>query len=459
MKTERKTTFFMALSVLFVNIFVLLAGVVFLKLEPHVPILVNIGIVFCFGVFLRIPWKDLIEGMHKAVADAVGVFLTILMVGVVVGTWTMCGTVPVVIYYGLMLFSPQWFLISIMVLCFVMAFVTGSSWTTAGTIGVAFMGVGISLGIPVGLTAGCIISGAMCGDKQSPLGAATNLTAAISKVDLYETLHSLVYVTIPSIVGCGIIYTVLGFRYAEASADTSQVTKIMNGLAEAFHLSPILLLPIIVLLVLIFLKIPTVPTLIAASLCGVALSVLYQGNSLSESLTSMYAGYVSDTGIELLDTLLTRGGLMAMASTILLIILALALAGCLERTAIMTSVVSKISGILQKRFSVITASYVMSTVLGFFSAVCHMAIVLTSNAMGRRFDELGFLKCVLARTVHDGATGLAPLVPWTTAGVYFSATLGVAAAEYVPYYMLALTMTAATLFFAATGMTIRYSKE
>ncbi len=218
--------------------------------------------------------------MHKAVADAVGVFLTILMVGVVVGTWTMCGTVPVVIYYGLMLFSPQWFLISIMVLCFVMAFVTGSSWTTAGTIGVAFMGVGISLGIPVGLTAGCIISGAMCGDKQSPLGAATNLTAAISKVDLYETLHSLVYVTIPSIVGCGIIYTVLGFRYAEASADTSQVTKIMNGLAEAFHLSPILLLPIIVLLVLIFLKIPTVPTLIAASLCGVALSVLYQGNSL-----------------------------------------------------------------------------------------------------------------------------------------------------------------------------------
>ena len=173
----------------------------------------------------------------------------------------------------------------------------------------------------------------------------------------------------------------------------------------------------------------------------------------------MYAGYVSDTGIELLDTLLTRGGLMAMASTILLIILALALAGCLERTAIMTSVVSKISGILQKRFSVITASYVMSTVLGFFSADCHMAIVLTSNAMGRRFDELGIHKCVLARTVHDGATGLAPLVPWTTAGVYFSATLGVAAAEYVPYYMLALTMTAATLFFAATGMTIRYSKE
>ena len=166
MSRERENTFLMALGVLLVNIFVLLAGVVFLKLEPHVPILVNIGIVLCFGIFLRIPWKELIEGMHKAVADAVGVFLTILMVGVVVGTWTMCGTVPVVIYYGLMLFSPQWFLISIMVLCFVMAFVTGSSWTTAGTIGVAFMGVGISLGIPVGLTAGCIISGAMCGDKQ-----------------------------------------------------------------------------------------------------------------------------------------------------------------------------------------------------------------------------------------------------------------------------------------------------
>lgn len=455
MKTERKNSFLMALSVLLVNILVLLTGVVFLKLEPHVPILINIGIVLCFGIFRRISWAELIAGMHKAVADSVGVFLTILMVGVVVGTWTMCGTVPVVIYYGLMFFSPQWFLISIMILCFIMAFVTGSSWTTAGTIGVAFMGVGISLGIPAGLTAGCIISGAMCGDKQSPLGAATNLTAAISKVDLYEILHSLVYVTIPSIVGCGIIFTVLGFRYSKVTADTTQVEEIMNGLASTFHLSPVLILPIIVLLILIFLKIPTVPTLITASLCGVLLSVLYQGNSLGDSLGSMYYGYVSDSGIDLLDRLLTRGGLMAMASTILLIILALALAGCLERTSIMSTVIAKISGILQKRFSVIMTSYIMSTVLGFFSADCHMAIVLTSNAMGERFDKLGIHKCVLARTVHDGATGLAPLVPWTTAGVYFSATLGVTVAEYVPFYMLALTMTAATLFFAATGLGVR----
>lgn len=457
MKTERKQSFLTALSILIVNILVLLGGVVFLKLEPHVPILVNIGIVLCFGIFCRIPWPELIAGMQKTVADSVGVFLTILMVGVVVGTWTMCGTVPVVIYYGLLFFSPQWFLISIMILCFIMAFVTGSSWTTAGTIGVAFMGVGISLGIPVGLTAGCIISGAMCGDTQSPLGAATNLSAAISKVDLYETLHSLVYVTIPAIAGCGIIFTVLGFRYSKITADTSQVREIMDGLAESFHLSPLLILPIIVLLALIFLKIPTVPTLITASLCGVLLSVLCQGNSLGDSLGSMYYGYISNTGIDLLDRLLTRGGLMAMASTILLIILALALAGCLERTRIMSTVIEKISGILQKRFSVITTSYIMSTVLGFFSADCHMAIVLTSNALGERFEKLGIHKCVLARTVNQGATGLSPLVPWTTAGVYFSATLGAAVTEYAPYYMLAFTMTAATLFFAATGLGVRKS--
>lgn len=448
----------MAFWVLIINIIVLFAGVVLLKLEPHVPILVNIGIVLCFGIYLHISWQDLIDGMQKAVADSVGVFLTILMVGVVIGAWTMCGTVPVVIYYGLMLFSPQWFLISIMALCFIMAFVTGSSWTTAGTIGVAFMGVGVSLGIPAGLTAGCIISGAMCGDKQSPLGAATNLTAAISKVDLYQTLHSLAYVTIPSITGCGIIFTILGFKYSRVTADSTQVNDIMEGLAKSFHLSPVLLLPIIVLLVLIFLKIPTVPTLITASLCGVFLSVICQGNSLSGSLASMYSGYVSNTGIQLLDTLLTRGGLMAMASTILLIVLALALAGCLERTGIISAVIGKISGILQKRFSVITASYIMSTVLGFFSADCHMAIVLTSNALGNRFDKLGIHKCVLARTVHDGATGLSPLVPWGTAGVYFSATLGVSVTEYAPFYMLAFTMTAATLFFAATGISVGKSE-
>lgn len=458
MKTKKRDSFLTALCVLSVNIVVLLAGVVFLELEPHVPILINIGIVLCYGIFLNISWPELIGGMHKAVADSVGVFLTILMVGVVVGTWTMCGTVPVVIYYGLMLFSPQWFLVSIMALCFIMAFVTGSSWTTAGTIGVAFMGVGVSLGIPIGITAGCIISGAMCGDKQSPLGAATNLTAAISQVDLYEVLHSLAYVTIPSIVGCGIFFSFLGFKYSEATADTSQVNDIMSGLAKSFNLSPVLFLPIVLLLVLIFLKIPTVPTLITASLCGIFLSVICQGNSLSGSLTSMYSGYVSNTGVQLLDTLLTRGGLMAMASTILLIILALALAGCLERTRIMSTVIGRISGILQRRFSVITVSYIMSTVLGFFSADCHMAIVLTSNAMGSRFDNLGIHKCVLARTVHDGATGLSPLVPWGTAGVYFSATLGVSVTEYVPFYLLAFTMTAVTLFFAATGVSVQKSE-
>lgn len=458
MKSVRNNTFSMAFCVLLVNILVLLVGVVFLNLEPHVPILVNIGIVLCFGIFLHIPWQELIGGMHKAVADSVGVFLTILMVGVVVGAWTMCGTVPVVIYYGLMIFSPKWFLVSIMALCFIMAFVTGSSWTTAGTIGVAFMGVGISLGIPAGIIAGCIISGATCGDMQSPLGATSNLSAAISRVDLYETLHSLVYVTIPSLVGCGIIFAILGHRYSKATADTTQVEEIMRGLASSFNLSPVLLLPVIVLLVLIFLKIPTVPTLIAASLCGVALSVIWQGNPLSESLSSMYSGYVSDTGVELLDTLLTRGGLMAMASTILLIILALALAGCLERTGVMGSVIAKISGLLRKRFSVIAVSYLMSIVLGFFSADIHMAIVLTSNAMKDRFDQLGIHRCVLARTVNDGATGFSPLVPWGIAGVYFSATLGVSVEAYAPFYMLAFTMTAATLFFAATGLYVKKSE-
>lgn len=455
MKTERNASFLMALSVLIINILVLLVGVVVLKLEPHVPILINIGIVLLFGLFLHIPWPELIAGMHKTVAESVGVLLTVLMVGVVVGTWTMCGTVPAVIYYGLMIFSPQWFLISILVLCFIMAFVTGSSWTTAGTIGVAFMGVGISLGIPAGITAGCIISGALCGDLQSPLGAATNLTASISKVDLYETLHSLVYITIPTIIGCGVIFTILGFKYSEAAADTTQVAEIMNGLNETFNLGPILLLPVVVLLAMIFMKIPTVPTLITASLCGVALSVICQGNSLAASLTSMYSGYVSNTGVELLDKLLTRGGLMAMASTVLLIIFALALAGCLERTKVMIAVIEKISGILRKRFSVITVSYVMSTVLGFFSADCHMAIVLTSNALREKFDQLGIHRCVLARTIHDGATGLAPLVPWTTAGVYLSATLGVSVGEYIPYFMLGYVMTVVTLFYGATGICVR----
>ena len=320
------------------------------------------------------------------------------------------------------------------------------------------MGVGISLGIPAGMTAGCILSGALCGDLQSPFGAATNLTAAVSRVDLYDTLRSLVYITVPSIIGCGIIFAVMGARYGGSSADRSQVVEIVDGLSADFHFSPVLILPVILLLVMIFMKVPTVPTLITASVCGVVLSVICQGAELKDSLLSMYSGYVSETGVSLLDTLLTRGGLMAMASTILLIIMALALAGCLECTGIMKAITSKISSLLKGRFSLIMTSYIMGTLLSFFSSDCHMAIVLSSNALGSRYDETGIDKCVLARTVHDGATGLAPLVPWTTAGVYFSATLGVQASEYIPYYALALVMTAVTVFFAATGISVKKLK-
>lgn len=454
---EKETSFFKAVVVLAINIFTLLIGVVILKLEPHVPILINIGIVFIFGRTLSIPWSELVEGMHKTVAESVGVLLTVLMVGVVVGTWTIGGTVPTVIYYGLMFFSPKWFLLSIMILCFIMAFVTGSSWTTSGTIGVAFMGVGISLGIPAGLIAGCIISGALCGDLQSPLGAATNLTASTSKVDLYETLKSLAYITVPTIIVCGVLFAFKGFQYGEGGADTQQVKEIMQGIEGNFTVGIMMIVPVIVLFTMILLKIPTVPTLITASVCGILISLLCQGNSLQESFMSMYSGYVSNTGIEILDRLLTRGGLMSMASTVLLIVFALALAGCLERTRVLIAIIEKVSNLLKKRFSVIITSYVVSTVLGFFSADCHMAIVLTSNAFREKYDALGIHRSVLARTIHDGATGLAPIVPWTTAGVYLSGALGVPVIDYLPYFALGYVMTIVTLFYAFTGKGIRKS--
>lgn len=448
---EKETSFAKALLVLGINVVTLMLGVVVLGLEPHVPILINIGIVLLFGRKLKITWDELIAGMYKTLAESVGVLLTVLMVGVVVGTWTMCGTVPTVIYYGLLIFSPKWFLLSILLLCFAMAFVTGSSWTTAGTIGVAFMGVGISLGIPAGITAGCIISGALCGDLQSPLGAATNLTASVSKADLYETLKSLALITIPTIIMCGIFFTFIGFEYGDIGADTKQVTEIMQGIMSEFYISPVMLIPIAVLFSMILLKIPTVPTLITASVSGIFLSAILQGNSLKLSFMSMYSGYLSDTGIELLDKLLTRGGLMSMSSTVLLIIFALALAGCLERTKVMIAVVEKISSILKQRFSLIVTSYAISTILGFFSADCHMAIVLSSNAMQEKYDEIGIKRTVLARTVHDGATGLAPLIPWTTAGVYMSSTLGASVGEYLPYFALGYIMTVVTLLSAFTG--------
>ncbi|MEG0944470.1 MAG: Na+/H+ antiporter NhaC [Angelakisella sp.] len=458
-KTERQGSFASSLLIMLTAIAVLLFGVVGFKLEPHIPLLFSTGIILIYSVYLCIPWVEMRKTIVKSISESIEAIIIICLIGMTVGSWISSGTVPIVIYYGLKIFSPKFFLISVLILCSIMSIMTGSSWTTIGTIGVAFMGVGYGLGIPMGLTAGAIICGAFFGDKQSPMSDSTNFAAAVAKTDLYAHVRSMLYTTGPALLVSAAFFLITGFSYSNGVADASQVEIITNGLTGAFNLNPILFFPPVLLVVLIIKKFPAIPTMIISTITGMLLTVFVQGEKLSAALSYMHTGFVGVTGIAPVDKLLTRGGLNSMTGTITLMIMSLMLAGALERTGVMHQLMKKVGAVTNKRFGLIATTLLSAFGLSYFAADPYLAMLLPANALGEKYDEQGIDRRVLSRTLEDGATVVCPMVPWGTSGIYCAATLGISVMEYLPYYIMGFATPVFSLIWAATGFGIFYTAK
>lgn len=453
-KGERPGSFGGSLLALALAIAVLLTGVVGFQLDPHIPLLFSCAVILLYGVWLRVPWKDMRDSIVKSISESIEAILIICLIGMTVGSWISSGTVPMVIYYGLKIFSPQFFLISVLVLCSVMSIMTGSSWTTVGTIGVAFMGVGYGLGIPAGLTAGAILCGAFFGDKQSPLSDSTNFAAAVAKTDLYAHVRSMICTTGPAWLVSAVFFLIAGFSYTGGAADQSQVALITQGLADAFRLHPVLLIPPVLLVVLIVKKFPAIPTMIIAAVMGMVLTVAVQGAGPAEALRYMHTGFVGQTGVAAVDQLLTRGGLNSMTGTITLMLLSLTLAGALERTGVMHRLMEKAGAVTNRRFGLIATTLVSAFCLSYFAADPYLAMLLPANALGEKYDRQGIDRRVLSRTLEDGGTVVCPMVPWGTSGIYCAATLGIPVLQYLPYYVMGFATPVFALLWAATGLFI-----
>ena len=455
-RTEKEGNFTSSIIIMILAIAVLLIGVVILKRDPHIPLLCSKALILLYGVYLGVPWADMRASIVKSISESIEAILIICLIGMTVGSWISSGIVPMVIYYGLEIFSPKWFLVSVLFLCSIMSLVTGSSWTTIGTIGVAFMGVGYGLGIPSGITAGAIVCGAFFGDKQSPMSDSTNFAAAVAKTDLYKHVKSMVFTNEPALLVSLVVFFIIGLRYGNANVDYTQVNLIMEGLEEAFHFNILLLLPLVLLIILIAKKFPAIPTMLFAAFSGAVFTVLVQGRSLSDALGFMHQGYTGNTGIEAVDTLLTRGGLNSMTGTITLMMMSLMLAGALERTGVMRNLIAKTAKLTDKRFGLISTTLVSTLCLGYFAADPYLAMLLPANALGQKYDEQGIDRCVLSRTLEDGGTTICPIVPWGTNGIYCAATLGVPVMQYMPYYIMGIATPIIALLCAATGIGIKY---
>lgn len=458
-RTEKKAEFLPSLLVMVAAILVLVGGILVLKLDPHIPLIMCTFVLVFYGLYLGISWSDMMSSAVKSISECIEVIIIMMSIGMVVGAWIAGGTVPFIIYWGLKIFSPQWLLPFTVVLCALMSTLIGSSWTTAGTIGVAFMGIGMGLGIPAPIVAGAVVCGSFFGDTQSPMSDGCNFATAISGAGLYNGVRGMIISNVPALLISIVAYVFIGMNYSHVSADSaSGIAETLAGLEGAFNLTPAVLLPAALLIFLIVIKFPAVPTMIAAAFAGTLCAVLFQGEGLGAALGYMMKGYVGDTGVADVDKIVTRGGLSAMMSTVAIVILSMWMAGVLQRTGIMHAILAKIARIIRKPAGLVTTTTVMTYLFSYFAADPYLAMMLPSKAFAEAYDEMGYDRSVLCRSVSS-AVFFAPMVPWGSGGLYVAATLGVAVLDYLPYYFVGFLAPIITILCAFTGWGMYKAKK
>lgn len=428
--------------------------------DPHIPILMAAVVAALVAVFgLGYTWKELEDGIIETIKMSTQALLIVMIIGMIIGTWILGGIVPTMIYYGLKLLSPSIFLVATVLLCCVVSLATGSSWTTAGTVGIALVGVGIGLGMNPGLVAGAIISGAYFGDKMSPLSDTTNLAPAMAGSTLFEHIRHMSYTTGPSLVISLIIYGIIGMKFANNDLDTSAINEILTGLETNFNISLVLFAaPLLVILMVIF-KAPAIPGLMGGALLGALFAFVFQGADMSSIIEATHYGYTSETGITVIDDLLSRGGLDSMMWTLSLILCAMSFGGVMEKSGMLEAIARSILKLAHGTGSLVLATIITIIGMNLMAGDQYLSIVIPGRMYKQIYVERGLHPKNLSRILEDAGTLTSPLVPWNTCGIFMAGTLGVATLAYLPYAYLNLINPLVSIFYGFTGITMEKLPE
>ncbi len=419
-------------SILGLIIFISLA-ILRYETDAHVPILLGVFVAAVIGLRAGFSWKEVETGMLNGITNSLQAIVILLIIGILIGVWILSGVVPTLLYYGLKILHPSIFLPATLIICSITSLATGSSWGTAGTIGIALIGVGEGLGFPLPLVAGAVLSGAYFGDKMSPLSDTTNMAPGMVGTDLYTHIKHMAYTTGVSYAITLVIEIVLSFFYGGGEANLESVNQILTGIDAQFSVNLLLLIPPAIVMLLAFRRIPAVPGIVIGILSAGILGMIFQGNTFGGLLSAAYGGYTSSSGIEAVDNLLTKGGLESMMYTVSLVICAMMFGGIMEKTNQLRVVVNVILKKAQSTGSLITATVL--TAIGSNLILCdqYMSIVMTSKMYAQSYKDKGLHPKNLSRAVEDSATVTANLVPWNSGGAYMSATLGVPTIVYLPF--------------------------
>lgn len=441
-------------SVLLVFGIVAMISVSIIKFEsvPHLPILISILLLIGYGLLRKIPYKKLEKGLVEGAGAGMAAVFLFFFIGILISSWMMSGTIPSLIYAGFHLITPTFFFAIVFAVTAIVGVSIGSSLTTVATVGVAFIGMASVLELSLPIAAGAIVSGAFFGDKMSPLSDTTNLASSIVGVDLFEHIRNMGWTTIPAFVLSFVLFGVLSPDVTIGEFD--KIALFQQTLLDTGMIHWYTVIPLVALFVLTIAKVPALLTLAISSAVAVLLSFFHQSIGFSKVLGILFSGYVSSTGVEDIDALLTRGGMESMMSTVALVLLALSMGGLLFTLGIVQSLLSQIEMLLKKASSVIMASAMTAIGINVLIGEQYLSILLTGQAFQTQYEKVGLANKNLSRVMEDAGTVVNPLIPWSVCGIFITDVLGVSTIDYWPFAFFCLLSPILTILFGYMGKTL-----
>jgi len=435
-KEPRKPSFGIALIPLITMALLLGVGYGIYKIRPQVLLVGAAFITGCLGFFLRFSWHEMERGIVDSIHKAMPAILIMLCVGILIGSWIVCGTIPMVIYYGLKLISPKFFLVTACLVCSITSLATGTSWGTIGTLGVAFMGIAMGLGIPLGPAAGAIVAGAYFGDKMSPFSDVTNLAPVAAGSNLFDHIKHMLWSATPAWLIGLFIYFLIGLGYESKKVASETMKLITHTLKENFDFSLFLLLPMAVVFYFAFTKKPTIPGMLISSFLAGILALIFQKASVTEIATAMNTGYQAQTGIEEVDRLISRGGMMSMMETQLVAFTAFSFGGVMQRTGLLSIILDRVMKFANKVWSIILTTISSSIVTAMVTGSSYLSMIIPGELLAPVYKKKGLAAKNLSRIIEESGAIIVPLIPWSMAGVYITGTIGVSTFSYLPWAIM-----------------------
>jgi len=424
------------------------------KIKAQVLLVAAASITAVMGLILGFKWKDMERGIVDSIHRAMPAILIMLSVGILVGAWMASGTIPMVIYYGLKLISPRFFLVTACLVCSITSIATGTSWGTVGTLGVAFIGIAAGLGIPLGPAAGAIVAGAYFGDKMSPLSDIPNLATVISGSNLFDHIKHMMWSAIPAWLAGLAIYFVVGLKYGGAAIQSETMTLIMETLRAHYRFNVLLLLPMVIIFYFAVAKKPTIPAMILSSLVAGVLAVVFQKLSVATVAAAMNSGLPARTGVELVDRLLSKGGMMSMMETQLIAFTAFSFGGIMQTTGCLAVILDRVMRFTRQVWSLVVTTAGAAVLSALITGSSYLAMIIPADLLAPIYKKKGLAAKNLSRIIEESGGIIVPLIPWSMAGVYITGTIGVSTFAYLPWAFMNYLSVVMLVVFGITKWTM-----